>query len=60
MDSIREASGGVREDLAVLQPLAVFGDVEAVDCGRVCLVVFAGEGVDARICDVDVLEVRAA
>lgn len=59
MNSIRETSRSIREQLAVVQTLAVGGDVETVDGGRVGLVVLAGEGVDARVGDVDVFEIGA-
>jgi hypothetical protein len=49
VDSIREASRGVGEELSVLQPLAVGRDVEAVDGGGLGCVVFAGEGLEAGI-----------
>ena len=59
VDAVRDASVGVREELPVVQPLTVFGDVEAVDGGWGCLVVLAGESVDAGVSHVDVLEVGA-
>jgi len=60
VDAVRETSRRVREELPVLQSLAVWRDVEAVDGSGLGAVVFAREGLVAGVCDVDVLEIGAA
>jgi len=58
VDAVRESVVAVRENLPVVQPLAVCGDVVTVDGGGEGGVVFAREAVHARVRDVDVFEVR--
>ena len=55
MDAIRKAIIGVREDLSVMQSLAVLGDVETVDRRWLRGVVFARESVDASVCHINML-----
>jgi hypothetical protein len=59
VDSIRETSRGVGEELSVLQSLAVGRDVEAVDGRGLGCVVLPGESLEAGVCYVDVLEIGA-
>ena len=59
VDSIREPSSSVSEKLPVLQSLAVGRDVEAVDGRGLGCVVLPGESLEAGVCYVDVLEIRA-
>jgi hypothetical protein len=58
VNSVRKSSGCVCEQLSVLQPLAVWCDVKAVDGSRVSEVVFVRESVLTSVRHVDVLEVR--
>lgn len=60
VDSIGETSGGVREELPVLQSLAVGRDVETVDGSGLGRIFGSGEGLEAGVRDVDMLEIGAA
>jgi hypothetical protein len=59
VDTVRKTRGSVCEELLILEPLAVGGDIEAVDGRRLGLVVLTRECLEAGVRDVDVLEVGA-
>jgi hypothetical protein len=59
VDTVWKPRGSVCEELLVLKPLAVGGDIEAIDGRRLGLVVLTRECLEAGVRDVDVFEVRA-
>lgn len=57
MNTIRETSVTIGEDLTILQSLAIFGELVAVDVGRTGGVVLAGKSMNASVGHIDVLPV---